>query len=161
MTSEKHTNLETQCKDLLTKIAELNCMTAAHQKAFDDIVKSIEDTKTEKAEAKKSYQEFLDQGDANKMQAALDRIRKANQRISELTAEITNYKSKVPPLRASQASLIGQARKAQGIAEKLVKETKRQLIEAESTVNAAGTAAGFINDLQNVIQKDTAKKSLT
>jgi len=161
MALEKHTNLETQCKDLRTKIAELNCMTAAHQKAFEDLIKAVQTAQDEKELAKKNYSEFLDQGDANKMQAALDRIRKANKRIDELTAEMKSFQSKVPPLRKAQAALVEKPRELREKANIALKEARERQVAMETLDNACLVAASNINNLELVISKATAKKSLT
>jgi predicted RNase H-like nuclease (RuvC/YqgF family) len=151
-------NTEKQSRDLLSEIDALNKLTAKTQLDFADIVKNIEDTKTEKAEAKKSYQEFLDQGDANKMQAALDRIRKANSRIDELTAEMKSFQSKVMELRKAQAALVEKSRELREKANIALKEARERQVTTESFDNACLASAGFISDLDLAINQATAKK---
>jgi len=144
--------------DLLTKVNELNEQTAAHQRDFECLVKAVQTAQDEKDEAKKSYAAELDAGNADKMQECLDKIREANSRIQTLTAEMKSYLQKVPPLREAQSQLVKQARNLMSEKEQGLKDSKQQLERAKTIVNAASESLRYINDLQDVIEKTTAKK---
>jgi predicted RNase H-like nuclease (RuvC/YqgF family) len=146
--------------DLLLDVNELNALTATYQKAFEDLIKAVQTAQDEKELAKKNYSEFLDQGDANKMQAALDRIRKANKRIDELTAEMKSFQSKVMELRKAQAALVEKSRELREKANIALKEARERQAAMETLDDACLVAASNINNLELVISKTTAKKNM-
>ena len=144
--------------NLLAEIDVLNDLVAKTKLDFADLVKAVQDAEKEKSQAKEDYTRSLDAGDADGMAECLDRIRKANSRIQTLTAEMKSYQQKVTPLREAQSQLVKQARNVMSEKEQGLKDSKQQLEQAKSIVNAASESLRYINDLQDVIQKDTAKK---
>jgi len=158
VSKEKTSLMSKPYADLLTKIAELNCMTAAHQKAFEALAESVQTTEVAKSKAKQNYNEQLDLGDADEMQKCLDRIKATNEEIKSLGDQMKSYGPKVMELHKVQASLIDQARQESKTAEEAVKKAKRQFVDAESVVNAAMASAGLIGILENTIANKSLKK---
>jgi chromosome segregation ATPase len=159
VSKEKTSLMSKPHADLLMKIDELNCMTATHQKTFEDLVKAVQVAENEKAGAKQSYNEQLDLGDADKMQECLDKIKQANERIKTLTAEMKGYSPKVMELHKAQAALVKQARELQKQSQELLKQARERQTTTESFDNSCLASAGNINNLELAISKATAKKS--
>jgi hypothetical protein len=157
MSKEKAESTQDFTADFARELSELQSAIATVRAEFGEILEAIVEAKEAKEQAKRDYDSSLDAGNQEAMTSCLGTIRKSNDAVAHLEAELPAFLPRAADLRNRQSKLWDGVQAEKLKAETTLRQTRESLAIADTQVAQARGLSTSLNNLDSFLRGEAER----